>query len=81
MIAPLYGWLFQQTGDVKYRNIGDQIFTSGVQKAWLDGGKQFSQNYRWSFKYVEWRKSPVAAPAAPLAPSPVQGLQVTIDSH
>ena len=60
MIAPLYGWVFQQTGDVKYRNIGDRIFSSGVKRAYLDGGKQFTQNYRWSFKYLEWRKAPVS---------------------
>ncbi len=69
MIAPLYGWLFQQTGDVKYRDIGDRIFTSGVQRAYLDGGKQFTQNYRWSFQYLNWRESPAQADAAPLPPS------------
>jgi hypothetical protein len=61
MIAPLYGWVFQQTGDVKYRDIGDRLFASGVKRAYLDGGKQFTQNYRWSFKYLEWRRSPVKA--------------------
>jgi hypothetical protein len=59
MIAPLYGWVFQHTGDVKYRDIGDRLFASGVKRAYLDGGKQFTQNYRWSFKYLEWRVSPV----------------------
>jgi hypothetical protein len=57
MIAPLYGWMYQQTGDVKYRDIGDRLFTSGVKRAYLDGGKQFTQSYRWSFKYVEWRRA------------------------
>jgi hypothetical protein len=67
MIAPLYAWVFQQTGDVKYRDIGDRIFASGAQRAYLDGGKQFTQNYRWSFKYLDWRKSgsQADAPAPP----------------
>jgi hypothetical protein len=55
LIAPLYGWLFQQTGFQGYRDQGDQIFNSGVVGAWLDGGKQYSQNYRWSAKYIQWR--------------------------
>jgi hypothetical protein len=69
MIAPLYGWVFQQTGDVKYRDIGDRLFRSGVQKAYLDGGKQFSQNYRWSFKYLQWRVSPGQGASTPAPPS------------
>jgi hypothetical protein len=56
LIVPLYGWIYQQTGDGAYRDMGDQIFNSGVNGSWLYGGKQFSQNYRWSGKYVEWRK-------------------------
>jgi hypothetical protein len=54
LIAPIYGWVFKQTGLTLYRDRGDQIF-NGSQNAWLDGGKQFSQTYRWSGKYVEWR--------------------------
>jgi hypothetical protein len=67
MIAPLYGWVFQQTGDPKYRDIGDRLFTSGAERAYLDHGKQFTQNYRWSFQYLAWRQSPSpqGAPAAP----------------
>ncbi len=38
-----------------YRDRGDAIFAGGVEQAWLDGGKQFNQNYRWSFDCVTWR--------------------------
>ncbi len=55
LIAPLYGWVYQYTGVADYREKGDQVFNSGVRNAWLGGGKQFSQSYRWSGKYVEWR--------------------------
>jgi hypothetical protein len=64
LIVPLYGWVYQQTGDVKYRDEGDQIFNAGVAGAWLDGGKQYSQNYRWSGKYVEWRSGVTPPPGA-----------------
>lgn len=59
LIAPLYGWVYQHTGILKYRTEGDAIFNSGVTGAWLYGGKQFSQNYRWGGKYIEWRKAPL----------------------
>lgn len=72
LIAPLYGWVFKQTGLEKYRTEGDQIFNAtmgsdnGVSNGtvvgvWLDGGKQFSQTYRWSWKYVEWTGRTVSA--------------------
>jgi hypothetical protein len=57
LIAPLYAWLWQQTGNVTYRDRGDALFVGGVEGAWLDGEKQFNQNYWWSFDYVTWRNS------------------------
>jgi hypothetical protein len=62
LIAPLYGWVYHQTGFKGYRDQGDQIFNAGVAGAWLDGGKQFSQSYRWSGQYVQWRSSPPSSP-------------------
>jgi hypothetical protein len=55
LVAPAYAWVFLQTGDITYRDKGDKIFAGGVKGTYLDGGKQFSQNYRWSFDYVKWR--------------------------
>lgn len=55
LIAPAYAWLYRHTGDPVYRDRGDQIFTGGVKGAWVGSGKQFNQNYRWSFAYVKWR--------------------------
>lgn len=54
LIAPAYAWMYLQTGDPIYRERGERIFTGGVRGAWLGQGKQFSQNYRWSFDYVRW---------------------------
>jgi hypothetical protein len=55
LIAPLYGFLYRHTGKLTYRDQGDAIFAGGVRHAWLAGGKQFNQNYWWSFDYVTWR--------------------------
>ncbi len=52
LIAPVYAWLFRHTGDTKWRERGGLVFAGGVGNSWLDGGKQFSQNYRWSFEFV-----------------------------
>jgi hypothetical protein len=56
LIAPIYAFLYRQTGDTKYRDQGDQLFAGGVTGAYLYGGKQFNQNYWWSFDYVTWRR-------------------------
>jgi chitodextrinase len=76
LIAPAFGWLYAMTGDVSYRERGDLIFEGGVLGAWLGGGKQFSQNYRWSPDYVKWRSTaPDTEP--PTAPT---GLTATVIS-
>jgi len=56
LIAPLYAWVYKQTGEEDYINIGDKLWEAGValsNTGW--NTKIFNQNYRWSFKYVEWR--------------------------
>lgn len=55
LIAPMYAFLYAQTGSTTARDRGDQLFAGGVTGAFLDHGKQFDQNYWWSFDYVEWR--------------------------
>lgn len=56
LIAPVYGWLYHKTGKAHHRDRGDQIFAGGVKQAYLVNGKQFNQNYRWSFEYLKWRR-------------------------
>jgi hypothetical protein len=58
LIAPVYAWLYHQTGEAKYRTQADHIFAGGVRKAFLSSPKQFNQNYRWSFDYLRWRQAP-----------------------
>ncbi|WP_447979060.1 hypothetical protein [Candidatus Nitrospira bockiana] len=59
LIAPMYGWVYQETQDVRHRERGDALFNSGVrQSAWLADRrayKQFNQAYLWSADYLIWR--------------------------
>jgi len=58
LIATAYAFLYHQTGEVRFLSRGDQIFAGGVYGAWLNNGKQFNQNYRLSFEYVNLRSKP-----------------------
>jgi hypothetical protein len=69
LIAPLYGWVYKQTGFSGYRDMGDQIFNAGVSSGWVGTGKFFSMDYRWSGKYIEWRNGTAAT--QPMTSSPL----------
>lgn len=78
LIAPLYAWLYAQTGEPSYAYRFDEIFNSGVESAWLVNGKQFDQQYRWSFEGLKWRNSnptqptPIATIAPTRTPTPTR---------
>jgi hypothetical protein len=57
LIAPVYAWYYQITGDTIYRDRGDQAFEGGVKGAYLEGAKQFNQNYSYGFDYVSRRRA------------------------
>lgn len=57
LIAPAYAWLYSITDSSVVRERADRIFNAGVERAYLEGGKQFSQNYRWSTDFVYWRNA------------------------
>jgi hypothetical protein len=78
LIAPVYAWLYAQTGDTTYRDQSDLLFANGVQLAWIIQSKQYNQSYRWSFDYVKWRGGPVTLSTAP--PPPATGLTVKFTS-
>jgi hypothetical protein len=58
LIVPAFGWLYYMTGDATWQQRGDAIFSAGVQQgpSFIYLGKQYNQNYRWSFNYVNWRQ-------------------------
>ena len=55
LIAPVYYWLYKETGSPKYLIVGDQLFGGAVQFGYHIGGKQFNQLYRLSFLSLKWR--------------------------
>ena len=67
LIVPMFGWLYHNYGETNgaiYRQWGDTIFAGGSTVS-VDTGKQFSQNYRVSGDYVQWRtNNPWALDAA-----------------
>ena len=48
LIAPMYSWIAWRSVDSSYLSKFEQIFNSGVANAYLGGGKQFNENYKWS---------------------------------
>lgn len=71
LIAPAFAWLYRHTGDRVYLDRGDQVFAGGVKGAYLGHGKQFNQNYRWSFDFVRWRQRlPARVERQRLEPTP-----------
>src|SRR4029077_20628322 len=85
LIATAYAWLYRQTGDATYRDRGDQVFAGGVLGAWLGGGKQFDQSYKWSFEYVRLRSAadttaPTVALTAPDNGATVSGSSVIVSA-
>jgi hypothetical protein len=56
LIVNGFAFTYWRTGDPKYRDRADQIFAGGVRKSWLNGDKQFNQEYTSSFLYLVLRQ-------------------------
>lgn len=50
LFVTTYGWLYQQTGDGRYRDAADQIFSTLQRGTYLQGSKQFNQMYTMSYR-------------------------------
>ena len=88
LIAPGYAWMYKMTGETTYRDRGDTIFGEGVRRthelsvlgqegskgAYLWDGKQFNQQYMWSFEYLKWRGG---SSDKNLSPSPPRTLRIS----
>jgi len=62
LVVPLYGFLYAETGDPKYKAWGDKALAGGTWNS-FNSFKQFNQAYRWSFDYVRYTTSkPEKAP-------------------
>lgn len=51
-----FGWYYKISGDATYKTRGDEIFQGAIESAWLDGSKQFNQQYYSSFRYLAYRR-------------------------
>lgn len=71
LISPMFEWLYKQTGQSRFRVRADTIFEGGVKGAWLVGGKQFNQNYMWSFDQVKWHGAVAPSPTPTATATPV----------
>ncbi|WP_414475753.1 hypothetical protein [Microvirga sp. M2] len=56
MIVDGFGFVYKMTGDATYKERGDKIFAGGVNGAWLEGSKQFNQQYTTSYRYASLRE-------------------------
>jgi Ca2+-binding RTX toxin-like protein len=54
LIVNGFGFIYKITGDATYKTRGDLVFEGAVQNAWLDGSKQFNQQYTTSYKYLAY---------------------------
>jgi hypothetical protein len=55
LIVDSFGFVYNQTGDATYRQKGELIFAGGVANAFVEGGKQFNENYNTSYLYTRLR--------------------------
>jgi hypothetical protein len=57
LVAPAFAWYWSKTGDDTYLERGDLLFahTFDTPGSYDWSGKQFSQIYKWSFDYANWR--------------------------
>ncbi len=67
IIAPVYAWVYSQTGSTTQRDRYD-ILEEGIKYADLEtNGKQWNQNFWWSFDGVYWRYD-ITPPEPPPTP-------------
>ena len=50
-----FPWLWSVTGDVRYKNAGDNLFLHSLDTDISYSGKIFSQNYKSSFSFLKYR--------------------------
>jgi hypothetical protein len=75
LVASAYAWYWSQTGDDTYLTEGDLMFqhTFDNPGAYAYSGKQFSQIYKWSFDYVNWRSGTLSTSTVAQANNPYSG--------
>ncbi|PZV37164.1 hypothetical protein B5V02_17840, partial [Mesorhizobium kowhaii] len=54
LIVNGFGFVYQHTGDATYLERGNIVFEGGVEGTWLEGSKQFNQQYASSYNYIAY---------------------------
>lgn len=59
LFVPAYAWYYKVThnADPNYQIWGDDLWNHSLDQAITDKGKDYSQNYKWSFAYVTYRSA------------------------
>jgi hypothetical protein len=57
LTAPAFAWYWNVTGNSLYQYRGDELFKHALDSDISYSGKIFSQNFKWSFEYVRWRRA------------------------
>lgn len=55
LIVNGYSWIYAMTGNAVAATRADEVFTGGVQKSFLQGTKQFNQQYTTGWRYFALR--------------------------
>jgi hypothetical protein len=69
LIVPSFAWYWSITGDPVYQERGDEIWSHALDSDISYSGKIFSQNYKWSFDYLRWRKGSSVACTYTVSPT------------
>ena len=56
LIVNGFGFVYKHTGDETYLQRGDVVFEGGVEGNWLEGSKQFNQQYASSYNYIAYTR-------------------------
>lgn len=57
LMLPMFGFLYSETCDPKWKERGDQVFDGGVKKASWQLGKQYNQQHKNSYSYINLRRA------------------------
>lgn len=81
LLDPAYVWYWTISKDPTYLQEADTMFGNALNTDISYSGKIFSQNYRWTFDYVQWRTGTVPAYNASLNPIAIPGTWMTVTSR
>jgi hypothetical protein len=56
LLAPAFAWYWRLTGDDKYRERGDDLFSHEYDDNNPWNAKEWSQSFYWSWDFVAWRE-------------------------